>query len=144
MKSASRSEFRGPGGTLPIAPNDLAARDLALLLEGETSGRPLQEVLEEFECARSVYFEKLRRYREGGLEGLAPRSPGPRGPWVVTREVLRLIVKARLRDPACTAESIAAALQRRNLQVSLRSVERALSELGLTRRALSSPENPPR
>ncbi len=126
-------EIRGPGGALPLRPGDGAARDLAMLLEGETSGRPLEEVLAAHGRSRSTYYEKLRRFREDGLAGLMARPPGPRGPWRRPLEVVRFIVTARLRDPSRGVAGIAGALAALGHTVSTRSVERTLTQFGLTR-----------
>jgi transposase len=127
-------EIRGPGGALALRPEDVAAWDLAMLIAGETSGRPLQEILAEFGRSRSSYYEKLQRFREGGLAALAPRPCGPRGPWRRPLTVVSRIVSARLRDPALPVETIAAELQQQGVRISVRSVERTLAEFGLTRR----------
>ena len=126
--------IRGPGGELPIRPNDRAALDLAMLIAGETSGRPLEEVLAAFGRSRSTYFEKLRSFRERGLPGLLPRPTGPRQPWRRRLSVVAQIVMCRLRDPERSAEAIAAELAQRHIAVSVRSVERTLNEFGLTNR----------
>lgn len=133
MKRTPAHEIRGPGGVLPIGPKDEAALDLVMLVEGETSGRPLDEVLRQFGRSRSTYYEKLRRYRESGLEGLLSRPPGPRSPWRRPIEVVRFIVTAKLRHPDRTAAAIAEELGRAGHPVSVRSVERTLSQFGLTR-----------
>ena len=124
---------RGPGGTLPIRHGDRAAIDLAMLIAGETSGRPLDDVLSEFNRSRSTYFEKLRLFREHGLAGLLPHPSGPRRPWRRSMSVVAQIVMARLRDPDRSAEAIATEMAQRQLRVSVRSIERTLSEFGLTR-----------
>jgi transposase len=104
-----------------------------MLIDGETSGRPLEEVLSEFGRSRSTYYEKLRRLREQGLEGLLERPPGPRSSWRRPLEVVRFIVKARLGKPERSAAQIAEDLQRQGHTVSVRSVERTLTQFGLTR-----------
>jgi transposase len=126
-------EIRGPGGVLPLGPKDEAAIDLVMLVEGETSGRPLDEVLRQFGRSRSTYYEKLRRFREGGLEGLLSRPPGPRSPWRRPIEVVRFIVTGKLRQPERSAAALAEELGRLGHAVSVRSVERTLSQFGLTR-----------
>lgn len=135
-KRASSHEVRGPGGSLAIRPEDEAALDLVMLVEGETSGRELDDVLLQFGRSRSTYYEKLRRFREQGLEGLLSRPPGPRAPWRRPMEVVRFIVTTRLRHPDRTASEIAEELSRQGHPVSLRSVERTLTQFGLTRVAL--------
>lgn len=130
----ARHRIHGPGGSLDIPDGDSVAVDLAMLIEGETSGRPLPEVLAEFGRSRSAYYEKLSRFREQGLEGLRARVPGPRSPWQRTFEVIRIIVTARLHDPARSAAAIQTDLRAKGHELSIRSVERTLSQFGMTRR----------
>ena len=131
-RNAAR-EIRGPGGALPLRPGDEATVDLAMLIEGETSGRELDDVLAEFGRSRSTYYEKLRRFREGGIQGLFARPPGPRTAWRRPLEVVRFIVTSRLRHPERSAADIAEELGRQGHAVSTRSVERTLTQFGLTR-----------
>lgn len=131
-RSATR-EIKGPGGILPVRPEDDATIDLVMLVEGETSGRQLDEVLRQYGRSRSTYYEKLRRFRDAGLEGLLARPPGPRSPWRRPLEVVRFIVTTRLRHPDRSASAIADELGRMGHAVSVRSVERTLTQFGLTR-----------
>ncbi len=133
-------EITGPGGSLPLRAGDDASHDLVMLIEGETSGRPLDEILARFGRSRSTYYEKLRRFREQGLEGLLARPPGPRSAWRRPLEVIRFIVTSRLRDPDRGAPAIAEELARLGHAVSVRSVERTLTQFGLTRAATRAPE----
>lgn len=132
-KTNAAHEISGPGGRLALRPDDEAAIDLVMLIQGETSGRQLDEVLTEYGRSRSTYYEKLRRFREQGLEGLLARPPGPRSAWRRPLEVVRFIVTARIRDPERSAPAIAEDLARLGHQVSVRSVERTLTQFGLTR-----------
>lgn len=106
-KRTTAPQIRGPGGCLLLRPDDEASSDLVMLIEGETSGRPLEQVLAEFGRSRSTYYEKLRRFREQGLEGLLARPPGPRTAWRRPLEVVRFIVTSRLRSPDSGAAAIA-------------------------------------
>jgi transposase len=133
MKRTPAHEIRGPGGVLPLGPHDEAALDLVMLIEGETSGKPLESVLEQYARSRSTYYEKLRRFREDGVAGLLSRPSGPRGPWRRPLEVVRHIVTTRLRHPDRSAAEIAEELARFGHAISVRSVERTLSQFGLTR-----------
>jgi transposase len=133
MKRLPSHEIKGPGGILPLRADDEAVVDLVMLIEGETSGRDLDEILRQFGRSRSTYYEKLRRFRDQGVEGLLSRPPGPRSPWRRPIEVVRYVVTTRLRHPERTAGAIAADLGRMGHAVSVRSVERTLSQFGLTR-----------
>jgi transposase len=136
-------EIRGPGGALAVRPEDEAAVDLAMLIEGETSGQELEAVLQRYGRSRSTYYQKLRRFRESGVEGLLARPSGPRGPWRRPLEVVRFIVTTRLRHPERRAVDIAQELALRGHPVSVRSVERTLTQFGLTRQA-PRPQDPER
>ena len=138
-RSPATKAIKGPAGSLPLRPDDEAAVDLAMLIEGETSGRPLGAILEEFGRSRSTYYEKLKRFREQGVAGLLARPPGPRSAWRRPLEVVRFIVTARLRDPERSAADIAEDLGRLGHSVSVRSVERTLSQFGLTHPHRSDP-----
>jgi len=118
---------------LPLHPHDEAALDLVMLIEGETSGRPLESVLQQYGRSRSTYYEKLRRFHEDGVAGLLSRPPGPRSPWRRPLEVVRFIVTTRLRHPDRSAAAIAEDLARLGHPVSVRTVERTLTQFGLTR-----------
>jgi transposase len=148
MKRSPAHEIRGPGGVLPLGPHDEAALDLVMLIEGETSGKPLEAVLEQYARSRSTYYEKLRRFRTDGVAGLLARPPGPRGAWRRPLEVVRYIVMARLRQPGRTAADIAQDLSQLGHALSVRSVERTLTQFGLTRKppreaAAARGPNPP-
>lgn len=142
MKRAPSHEIKGPGGTLPLRPDDEAVVDLVMLIDGETSGRELDDVLRQYGRSRSTYYEKLRRFREQGLEGLLARPPGPRSPWRRPIEVVRYVVTTRLRHPEKSAAAIAQDLGRMGHAVSIRSVERTLSQFGLTRPHPRPPPSP--
>lgn len=130
---SSAHEIRGPGGSLTLRPKDEAALDFVMLIEGETSGAALEDVLRKYGRSRSTYYEKLRRFRESGFEGLLSRPPGPRGPWRRPIEVIRYIVTSKIRHPERTAAEIVSDLVKLGHTVSVRSVERTLSQFGLTR-----------
>jgi transposase len=133
IKTTSSKEIRGPGGALQLRPEDEAAFDLVMLIEGETSGRELEEVLLDYGRSRSTYYEKLRRFRESGVVGLLASPPGPRTAWRRPLEVVRFVVTTRLRHPDRSASAIAEELSRLGHDVSVRSVERTLHQFGLTR-----------
>jgi transposase len=133
LKRAPSHEIKGPGGSLRLRKDDEAVLDLVMLIEGETSGHDLEEVLAKYGRSRSTYYEKLRRFREQGFEGLQARPPGPRAPWRRPLEVVRFVVTSRIRHPERSAAAIAEDLARQGHLVSVRSVERTLTQFGLTR-----------
>lgn len=125
--------FQGPAGSLAVPATDAAGRDVAMLVAGETSGRPIEEVLAEFGCSLEGYEERLRTFREKGLAGLLAASAGARER-SRPQDIVRFIVTARLRDPKRAPVEISADLARLGFRVSVRSVERTLQGFGLFRR----------
>jgi transposase len=144
VKRTPSPEIRGPGGALPLREEDEAVLDLVMLIDGETSGRDLDDVLRQYGRSRSTYYEKLRRFREQGLEGLLARPPGPRTAWRRPLEVVRFVVTTKLRHPDRGAPEIVQDLERLGHAVSVRTVERTLTEFGLTRSTRQAAPAPPR
>ena len=125
--------FQGPAGALAVPLHDAAGCDVAMLVEGQTSGRPLEDVLREYGCSREVDESRLRTFRERGLAGLiaaTPRAAEASRPG----DIVRFIVTARLRDREREPVAIAGDLERMGYRVSVRSVERTLAGFGLLRR----------
>jgi hypothetical protein len=125
--------FQGPAGALAVPPHDAAGRDVAMLVEGETSGRPLDDVLREYGCTRQVYESRLRTFRDRGLAGLISAGPS-RADAKRPGDIVRFIVTARLREREREPAAIAADLGRMGYRVSVRNVERTLAGFGLLRR----------
>jgi len=130
--------FRGPGGQLPIDPNDVLSQQLAMLITGECSNRPVAEVAASFGYSRQRYYQLLAAFRQGGAQALQPKPTGPKSDHRRTPEVIRRVISQRFLDPNCTAEVITQKLVQKNFPISQRSVQRIIADFGLQKKTLRS------
>jgi transposase len=81
-----------------------------------------------FGFSRQSFYQAAAALEAGGLPGLLPGKPGPRGPRKLTGEVVDHLLGLRAADPARSSAALAeAAAERFGVRVHPRSVERALA-----------------
>jgi transposase len=94
----------------------------------EADGASVVAAAGAFGLSRQSYYTAAASLADGGLAGLVPAKPGPRGAHKLTDEVLDHLQGVRERDPAVSASVLAATVgERFGVQVHPRSVERALA-----------------
>jgi transposase len=109
------------------------ARDLVqvkyeMVRRVESDGATVSAAADAFGFSRQSYYTAAAALADGGLAGLVPGKPGPRGAHKLTGEVLDHLVELRAADPGVRAAELAAAVdQRFGVRVHPRSVERALA-----------------
>ena len=69
--------FVGPGGSLPVRPDDEITRKLAMLIEGECEGLGPLRAAEKFGFSKQRYFQLRQAFQEHGAS-LQSRRRGPR------------------------------------------------------------------
>jgi hypothetical protein len=114
--------------------SDRSLLDLLMVLEGSTGRLSVTELCAKYgyRSTRS-YYEKRRVFERHGMRGLLPRRRGPKRPTRRTPLVVQRVIAARFECPTRTADEIAARLNADGLRIGSRSVERILSEYGLTK-----------
>lgn len=91
-----------------------------------------------FGLSRQSYYSAAAALADGGLAGLLPAKPGPRGAHKLTAEVLDHLEGLRSADPGLRSGELAAAVAERfGVTVHARSIERALAR----REAARSPKS---
>lgn len=81
-----------------------------------------------FGLSRQSYYTAVAALAAGGLQGLIPAQPGPRGAHRLTEQVVDHLQRLRAADPALGAPALAYAVTERfRVRVHPRSVERALA-----------------
>jgi transposase len=122
------------------------ARDLVqvkyeMVRQVRVQGAPVARAASAFGLSRPSYYQAAAALEQGGLPGLVPAKPGPRGAHKLTDQVCQfaeqlLAADASLR-PADLVEPLA---ERFGLRVHPRSIERALARRRQTRTAGEPPE----
>ncbi len=126
----------GPGGSLPVRPQDEITRKLAMLIEGECEGVGPLRAAKKFGFSKQRYFQLRRAFREQGALALHSRRRGPKTHYRRTDEVVRQVIRHRFLDPEASAPVIGQKLRQAGQRISTRSVERVIAAYGLQKKTL--------
>lgn len=129
--------LEGPAGALPIKTEDKLAVQLAMLFEGKCLGLGPTQAATKYGYSKQRYFQLLHAFEQGGVAAIKPKKTGPQRNYVRTEEVVTQIIRHRFLDPDATAEVIAQKMRQAGYPVSIRSVERTITEFGLQKKTLS-------
>ena len=129
-------QLTGAGGALPIAPTDQQAHRFLMLVEGQCLEGSIAAVAQQYGCCRQRYYQLLHDFQEGGLQALVSQKTGPKSNYRRTEQAVLEVMRHRSLDPDASAEVIAQRLRQTHFPISLRSVQRAIADLGLQKKAL--------
>jgi transposase len=111
----------------------LDARDLVqvkyeMVRRARVDGEPVNRVAEEFGFSRPSFYAAASALDLGGLAGLVPARPGPRGAHKLTGEVVAFCRERLAEDPKLSSQALVGLIAERfGVRVHRRSVERALA-----------------
>ncbi len=111
----------------------LDARDLVqvkyeMVRRARVDGEPVSRVAETFGFSRPSFYAAASALDDGGLAGLVPARPGPRGAHKLTAEVVAFARERRSADPRLSSAGLVELIAERfGVRVHRRSVERALA-----------------
>ena len=127
----SAAKLVGHSGSILLPDDDEITRKLAMLFEGQCEG------LGPTQAARKQrYFQLLEQFELQGALALQSKVRGPKTNYRRTEEMVRQIIRHRFLDPDASAEVIAQKLQQAHHLISIRSVERVISDFGLQKKTL--------
>jgi len=129
-------EFIGTVGTLPIKPDDNAARKLAMILDVKCNGSGPTKAAEKFGYTKQRYFQVLNDYEKGGIIALIDKKVGPKGNYIRTDTLENQIIRYRFLDPDASPGVISQKLNQDGYKISKRSVERTITKYGLQKKTL--------
>jgi transposase len=118
-----------------IKEDDKLARKLFMLMEGELYGR--KKACKKFGFSEPRYFQLLRDYKKYGSKALIDRKRGSNKQPVRTEEKVKEIIRMRYLDPFQSAEVIAQKMNQKGMKISVRSIERTITEYGLQKKRIS-------
>ncbi len=126
--------FQGPGGRLPIAPDDEVAKKMAMLFEGVCGGLGPTRAAKKHGYTKQRFYQVLKEYKQGGAMALQSRKRGPKQNYRRTDEVVRQVIRHRFLDPKASPEVIAQKLNQCGHKISIRSVNRIIAQFGLQKK----------
>jgi transposase len=116
-----------------IDENDSLAKKMAMLFEGHaTIGVKAATI--KYGYTEQRYYQLLKAYKEGGALALIDKKSGSTKQPVRTKEAVNQIIRLRFLDPFSNAEVISQKLKQIGHKVSIRSVERTITEYGLQKK----------
>jgi len=124
----------GPKGSIPLKQDDEITLKLGMLFEGECEGSGRTGTAEKFGYTRQRYHQILQKFIIEGADALKSKNQGPKGHYRKTHEVVRQVIRYRFLDPKISPEVISQKLQQCGYPISIRSVERVISEYGLQKK----------
>ena len=130
--------FEGPKGALPLQPDDIVARRLAMLYEGKCTMLGPAKAAQKYGYTRQRFYQLYNAFLKNGSEGLRPKNPGPKRNYVRTESVVNQIIRHRFLDPEASADVIAQKLRQAGIKISKRSVEITITEQGLQKKTSTS------
>ena len=138
----SSAKLVGPSGWILLPDEDEITRKLAMLFEGQCEGLGPTQAARKFGYTKQRYFQLLEQFEAQGALALQSKARGPKSNYRRTEEMVRQIIRHRFLDPDASAEVIAQKLQQAHHLISIRSVERVISDFGLQKKTLRlSPYN---
>lgn len=121
---------------LNISSDDKTLRKLMMLIEG-TYGIGIQASIKKYGYSEQRYHQLLKEFKHRGIDALIDQKRGPKSNHVRDEKVVSQIIRHRFLDPKASAEVIAQKLRQSGIQVSVRSVERTITEYGLQKKTPS-------
>jgi len=118
-----------------VKEDDRPSVKLIMLIEGETKiGR--KAACKKYGYSEPRYFQILRQYKEKGFPALINKKRGSEKKPVRTKEVIKKIINLRYLDPFASPQVIAQKINQEGYSVSVRSVERTITEYGLQKKRM--------
>lgn len=124
----------GQKGKIPLKDDDEIISRIAMLYEGECEGIGAEKSAKKFGITRQRYYQLLSLFKKKGTESLKNQKTGPKNNYIRTEELVRQIIRYRFLDPESSAEVISQKLTQNGYKVSIRSVERVISQYGLLKK----------
>ncbi len=118
-----------------IKEDDKLTIKLAMLIEGECYG--LKAALKKYGYTEPRYYQLLKIYKQEGAIGLMDKKRGSNKQPTRTKEVVNQIIRLRFLDPQSGTGVIAQKMKQNGYDVSLRSVERTITEYGLQKKHIT-------
>src|SRR5574344_2850403 len=100
---------------------------LSMLIEGHcTIG--VHEAIKKYGYTEQRYYQLLDKYNKEGAQGLIDKKTGSDKKPVRSKEVVNQIIRLRFLDPFASASVLAQKMTQLGYKISVRSVERTITE----------------
>jgi transposase len=129
--------LQGPSGCLAIGSHDQLGKKIAMLMENKCLGVHAVDAAQKYGFSRSRFYQIKHAFETEGTEALIDSKRGPKKNYVRTDIVNNQIIRHRFLDPDASAAVISQKMRQVGYKISVRSVERTITELGLQKKTPS-------
>ena len=119
---------------LNVDVDDEVLLKFAMLYEGECEGMGVTQAAKKFGYTRQRYYQLLNTFKNNGLSALKNKKTGPQTNYIRTDEAIRQVIRHRFLDPDASEEVIAQKMVQCGFSISVRSVQRVISQYGLQKK----------
>jgi hypothetical protein len=126
----------GPAGEFKIPKDDEITLKLAMIYEGECTELGPLAAARKFGYSKPRYFQLRHLLAQHGASALQSQPRGPKANYRRTDEMVRQIIRHRFLDPDASVEVIAQKLRQTGHALSIRSLQRVLTDYGLQKKTL--------
>lgn len=98
----------------------------------------VKESIAKYGYSEQRYYQLLKAYKENGMDGLIDKKAGPKQNSKRSTTVMKQILRHRFLNPLDSAEVIAQKLSQQGITISVRSVERTITEFGIQKKTAIS------
>ena len=124
------------GNDFVIKEQDKTGLKFAMLFEAHCTIGP-GEAIKKYGYTLQWYYKLLKRFKKEGSAGLIGKKKGPLRQHVRTQEVTNQIIRLRFLDPDSGSDVIAQKMKQNGYKVSVRSIERTITEYGLQKKRIT-------
>lgn len=126
---------------LNISDTDTVAKKMLMLFEG-TYGIGVKKSIEKYGYSEQRYYQLLKAFKEKGSDALIDQKTGPKNNSKRTDVVTKQILRLRFLNPNDSAVIIAQKLNQQGMKISVRSVERTITQYGIQKKTATSLTRP--
>jgi transposase len=110
-------------------PQDLLQVKYEMLRRVQVDQTTVSQAAQEAGLSRPAFYQAQASLQDGGLAGLIPQRPGPRGAHKLTAPVLAFLKQKRTTQPELTFSELAQEAAREfAIQIHPRTIERVLAQ----------------
>jgi hypothetical protein len=118
---------------LNVQATDYVSRKFLMLIEGQF-GIGVKSSIEKYGYTEARYYQLLKAFKENGIESLIDKKTGPKKNSKRTEKTDKQILRLRFLNPNDSAVVIAQKLNQQGISISVRSVERTITEYGIQKK----------
>jgi hypothetical protein len=115
--------------------NDPASLKLLMLIEG-TYSIGVKQSIAKYNYTEQRYYQLLKSYKKNGIDALVDKKTGPKSNSKRSDVLIKQILRYRFLNPLDSPEVIAQKLGQQGISISVRSIERTITEYGIQKKTV--------